>query len=249
MKATFSKLYNKSQDEINEIISNFETQGKAFDDRKRNSLKLFEVQGEVVNVKSFKIPHIFNRIAYKFFRSSKAQRSFDYAHKLLQKGINTPLPIAYFEEESFLFGKSYYVSKHLDYDLTYRELCTSGHIYEGNVEILAAFARFTYELHKRGIHFLDHSLGNTLIVVNNAVYDFYLVDLNRMKFGEMDFKTRMNNFARLSHNPRDIAIMAKAYAKESSENEDQVYKAMYEATQSFREKALKKKRLKRILKF
>lgn len=248
VKHTFSDTYTGEQEEICAMIANFDTQGKSFDERDRNSLKLFNIGDETINVKSFKVPHLINKIAYKFFRSSKAERSFTYAHKLLENGILTPAPIAYFEEETILFGHSYYVSKHLKYDLTYRELTTEG-IYKGNKEILAAFAKFTYTLHNKGIHFLDHSPGNTLIVINDDGYDFYLVDLNRMNFGSMDFETRMTNFERLSYNESDIAIMAKAYAKESGEDQEKVYKAICNATQSFQEKFHKKQQLKKKLKF
>lgn len=248
MNIVFSKKFKGDTEAIKQCITDFDTSGKKFDERKRNSLKLFEVGGSVINVKSFKVPNLVNRIAYKYLRSSKAARSFEYAHKLLENGILTPQPIAYFEEEGVLFGQSFYVSNHLNYDLTYRELCEASP-YLGNKDILSDFARFTYTLHKKGIHFLDHSLGNTLIVIKEEGYDFYLVDLNRMKFGPMDFETRMNNFARLSPRPEDIAVMAKAYAAVSGDKENQVYEAMLSAVQGFQRSFYKKKRLKKKLKF
>ena len=36
--------------------------------------------------------------------------------------------------------------------------------FPNRIEILKAFTRFTYEMHEKQIHFLDHSAGNTLIV-------------------------------------------------------------------------------------
>ena len=248
MNIVFSKNFKGDTDAIKQCITDFDTSGKKFDERKRNSLKLFTIGERVINVKSFKVPNLINRIAYKYLRGSKAARSFEYAHKLLENGILTPQPIAYFEEEGLLFGQSFYVSNHLNYDLTYRELCEASP-YLGNQDILSAFARFTYSLHEKGIHFLDHSLGNTLIVINDEGYDFYLVDLNRMKFGPMDFNTRMNNFARLSPRPEDIAVMASAYAAVSGDNEKKVYDSMLAAVQHFQEAFYKKKRLKKRLKF
>lgn len=248
MKYTFSEIYKAQEKQICDIISNFETEGTKFDERKRNSLKLFDLDGKTINVKSFKVPNLVNRIAYKTVRSSKAARSFEYAHELLKRGVLTPQPIAFFEEEGVLFGRSFYVSEHLDYDLTYRELCHES-AFIGNEEILSAFARFTFELHEKGIHFLDHSPGNTLIVIKDDGYDFYLVDLNRMKFGPMDFKTRMQNFERLSHRPEDIAVMATAYAAASGEEEEVVREAMHNAMQSFQHSFQKKRRLKKKIKF
>lgn len=248
MKSVFSKNYKGSQEIIKDIVLHFDSRGKHFDERNRNSLKLFDVDGKIINVKSFKKPNLINKIAYGTFRSSKAARSFEYAHKLLEKNILTPEPIAYFEEETFLFGRSFYVSEHLEYDLTYRELIEDSD-YVGNVDILSAFAKFTHTLHHKGIHFLDHSPGNTLIKITPNGYDFYLVDLNRMNFGKMDFKTRMRNFERLSKVKDHVAMMAKAYAIESGEEEVNVFKAMWEAVQKFQAGFARKQKRKKALKF
>ncbi len=248
MKTVFSTLYKGDKQGVTECIVNFETTGKKFDERKRNSLKLFEVDGDTINVKSFKVPNLVNKFAYKVLRTSKAQRSFEYAHTLLEKGILTPQPIAYLEESGLLFGRSFYVSKHLTYDLTYRDLCKESP-YLGNVDILKAFTAFTYALHEKGINFLDHSLGNTLIVITDDGYDFYLVDLNRMTFGRLDFKARMHNFARLSPRKVDIMVMAEEYARLSGEDYDKVYEAMFEEINKFQEAFQKKKHFKKRIKF
>ncbi|QRE24688.1 Kdo domain containing protein, partial [Flavobacterium psychrophilum] len=54
----------------------------------------------ILNVKSFKIPFFFNGIVYKFFRKSKAERSYNYAKILSEKGIGTPNPIGFYENKS-----------------------------------------------------------------------------------------------------------------------------------------------------
>lgn len=248
MKIKFSSYYKEDREALIECVNNFDISGKKFDDRNRNSLKIFEVNGQLVNIKSFKTPNIINQVVYRTIRSSKAHRSFENANKLLCKGVLTPKPIAYFEEEGFFFGKSYYVSEHLQYDLTFRELCHDSS-YIGNEEMLSAVALFTYSLHEKNIHFLDHSPGNTLIKIKEEGFDFYLVDLNRMKFRRMDFKTRMDNFARLSHRTCDIAIMARAYAIASGESQEVVYNAITLAVQAFQKNIFKKKQIKTRLKF
>jgi hypothetical protein len=57
----------------------------------RNVIKLFDLNGQTINIKSFKVPNIVNK-AYKYFRKSKAKRSFEYATILLENGIGTPQP-------------------------------------------------------------------------------------------------------------------------------------------------------------
>ena len=234
---------------LDNCIKNFDTQGEPFANQDRNSLKLFIINNKTINIKSFKIPNIFNQIAYNFFRKSKAQRSFEYANRLVGLCVGTPQPIAYYEFKTpFLFKKSYYISAQQHCDLTYRELTTNLD-YPNHEAILRAFTRFTFQLHEKGIHFLDHSPGNTLIELNKGDYKFYLVDLNRMEFKSLDFKTRIKNFSRLTTNKSMIRIMSDEYAKCSTENYDKVFNLMWEETEAFQEKYNKKRQLKKILKF
>ena len=88
----------------------------------RNLIAKVEVGGEQLSIKSFKIPNIFNSLVYKFFRKSKAKRSYEYANKLLEADILTPFPVAYIEEFNALgLYRSFYISKHVDYDFDFRE--------------------------------------------------------------------------------------------------------------------------------
>lgn len=241
--------FKKNADFIAQFVQDFDSSGKKFDDRNRNSIKLFKLHGQTINIKSFKIPNLINRIVYGTLRSSKAARSYTYAHKLLNAGVLTPMPIAYFEDAGILFGRSFYISNHLEYDLTYRELARDSK-FTGNEDILRAFTRFTYELHEKNIHFLDHSPGNTLIVLKEDGYDFYLVDLNRMTFGKkLDFSTRMANFKKLSYHEEHIAIMADEYARVSGIDRQKVLITMRNEIIGFQKDFHAKKRLKRRFKF
>lgn len=248
VKEVFSNTYDGDKVAIRKFIKNFDSSGQNFDERNRNSLKLFELESRTINIKSFKKPNLFNSIVYRFFRPSKAQRSFEYAHRLQKNGIGTPQPIAFFEERGALsIGRSFYVSVHLDYDLTYRELVRDSE-YVGDEDILTAFGKFTYSLHAKGIHFLDHSVGNTLITLKDGEPRFYLVDLNRMKFGTIRFEVRMKNFDRLSKVEDHIRYMAKGYAQESGEDEEIIFRTIFKYIKAYQEKFYRKKRWKRRLK-
>lgn len=245
MRYKINSDYHSYKDFLDDCIYNFDFKGEDFGNQKRNSLKLFSKDNLVLNIKSFKVPHIFNQIAYKFFRKSKAQRSYEYALKLKSLGIGTPEPIAYYELDSpFLFKKSYYISKQLECDLTYRELLNDFN-YPDYDNILRAFTRFTFGLHEKGVQFLDHSPGNTLIKKVGNTYEFYLVDLNRMKFGTLNFETRMKNFARLSKYKNMVEIMSDEYAKCYNTSFDNVFNLMWKEVQSFRATVDRKKRLKK----
>lgn len=68
----------------------------------RNVLREMDWHGTKVVVKSFRVPNLINRIAYGVFRSSKAQRSFEYAKMLRREGIGSPAPVAYYTERNGL---------------------------------------------------------------------------------------------------------------------------------------------------
>lgn len=251
MTTNIHSLFLKNKSSFLSMIENFNSTGFLFGDGQRNKIKLFELEGKTINIKSFKIPNLINKIAYKYFRKSKARRSFEYATTLLEKGIGTPQPIAYFENYDFIGLKdSYYVSEHLQCDLTYRELVEIPN-YPDHENILRQFTKFSFDLHEKGIEFLDHSPGNTLIKKTaDTQYNFYLVDLNRMNFHDtMDFDSRMKNLSRLTPKKEMIAVMSDEYAKYYAQTSSVIFEKMWQATTEFQEKFAKKQRLKKQLKF
>lgn len=252
MQIKIHSNYLKQKKALLSIVQSFDSNGILFGDGNRNKIKLFELGQKTINIKSFKIPNIINKIAYKYFRKSKAKRSFEYAVILLEKGIGTPEPIAFFENYNFLgLKESYYVSEHLVTELTYRELVKIPD-YPDHNNILRQFTKFTFDLHEKGVEFLDHSPGNTLIkkTVENK-YEFFLVDLNRMNFHDtMTFEQRMNNFSRLTPQKEMIAVMSNEYSKFYTEkNEADIFDKMWQLTSNFQEEFNRKKRLKKKLKF
>lgn len=252
MNFKVNPIFKNNTDSILGSIKGFNNTGILFGNGDRNRIKLFELNEKTINIKSFKIPNIVNKIAYKYFRKSKAKRSFEYATILLEKGIGTPEPIAFLENFSFIGLKdSYYVSEHLVTELTYRELVEIAD-YPDHDTILRQFSKFCFDLHEKGVEFLDHSPGNTLIKkIDDNKYAFFLVDLNRMNFHDvMSFEQRMNNFSRLTPKKEMVAVMSNEYAKFYKEkSEAEIFEKMWQATENFQESFAKKKRLKKKLKF
>lgn len=241
----------KVSESIADCIKNFKTTGTVFGDGQRNIIKLFKVDGAMVNIKSFKIPNVINQIAYKYFRKSKARRSFEYATRLLENGIGTPQPLGYVEHFNWLgLQSSFYASAHLQTELTYRELVLQPD-YPDHENILRQFTSFTFLLHEKGIEFLDHSPGNTLIKnEGNGCYSFYLVDLNRMNFHrEMSFDLRMKNFSRLTPKEEMIAVMSDEYSKLAAISYEEVFAKMNFYTIDFQTKFHRKRARKQKLLF
>lgn len=250
-KIVVNNNYKTTQTEIKSIIENFNLIDDYIAKGTRNSIKKKRLEsGRIATIKSFKIPNIVNKFVYRFFRKSKAERSYEYAKELIRLGFLTPYPIAFVENKTAVsFRDSYYFCELVEADLTYRELVEIP-TWENRNEILKQFTKFTFDLHEAGIEFLDHSPGNTLIKqVGENQYEFYLVDLNRMNFHDsMSFENRMKNFSRLTPQKEMIEIMGKEYAKLINKPEQEVIEVMWNKTQEFQYKFLTKQAQKKKLK-
>lgn len=177
----------------------------------RNVIKVMEADGIQLNVKRYHVPSFFNRIVYSFFRVPKGKRAFTYPNILLQKGFETPGPVAYVEERAGgLIGYSYFVSLQCPYRRKFYEF--------GNAsiadcrEVVSAFARLTARLHEAEIYHRDYSPGNILFDYVDGQYHFSLVDINRMEFGPVSVEKGCANFARLWGQKDFFLQLAQDYA-------------------------------------
>ncbi len=182
--------------------------------KQRNILKIVEYKGKRYAIKSFRKPNFINKIVYKYFRKSKARRSYENSVKLENLGINTAKPIGYFEEDGFLFSSSYYISKYFAYDFEIRAVFKDKE-FPNREEILKEFIKFTYHLHNQGVYHIDYSPGNILVKKLEDKYQFYIIDVNRMKFIDFDIDLRMKSMSKLTSNTDDNNLLVKYYAIES----------------------------------
>lgn len=241
--------YITHREAILQWLHSFTSEGDFVMEGNRNIIKKKKVHGIFLNAKKFKTPNIFQSLVYQFLRKSKAKRSFEYAIKLLDLGIKTPFPVAYYERFSLGLKESFYISLHIDYDLDFRVLNHHPN-YPNRKEILEQMAAFTFQLHQNNIEFLDHSPGNTLIKeveklnskdIHNKRWEFYLIDLNRMNFKELSFKQRMNNFRRLWLSKTMINFMAPVYAQLYGKSETETHQLMTLYSRKFQRKVNSKK--------
>ncbi len=196
---------------IKELPERFLLSGNAiYEDR--NTIKTFEVNGLKMAVKSFKIPFFLNKIVYTFFRQSKAKRSYEYALRLQEKGVDTPVPVAYIENKQYgLLRDSYYACELVEYDGMMRVLRTCR--LEECRDLIVQFARFTAQTHEKEVLHLDYSPGNILFTCSGGVYTFYLVDINRMRFGKVSPEEGCKNLRKLWGSKRMIEEIAREYAR------------------------------------
>ncbi len=241
--------YAPQQTALENLAVHFEQSGTLIVKGARNSIKTNELNNETVSIKFFKTPGFFKSIIYSWFRQSKAKRSFNYALYLQQHGILTPFPIGYIEERKALglLGDSFYFCQHIDYDFTIRELIHDP-LFPNRKVIIEQFTEFTFKMHEANINFLDHSPGNTLIKeVGDGSYDFYLIDLNRMRFEPMNILQRMDNFKKMWLSKTMLQTVAATYARLSGISESELWPILWQTSQDFKRKINKKKWLKRKL--
>lgn len=214
----------------------------------RNLIKVFDVDGLKVNVKRYGVPNIINRFAYTFLRKPKGLRAFIYPSILLERGVNTPESIAYIEErKGGLIRYSYFISVQSSY---------TSYLYEiGNLEVdeikdlARSLALFTADMHKKGVLHKDYSPGNILCGMKDNQHDFTLVDINRMRFGDVSVEEGCASFARLWGQPSLFKYLAEVYAKDRGADVDWCTERVFYYRTKFWKSFSKRKKIKYNLKY
>lgn len=251
MKKFFYPEYEYLHSNFDVLLKNFKNSGELIGSEKRNVIKVFRIDNLLINIKSFKKPNFFNSIIYGYFRKSKAQRSFEYAKVLLENGIGTPQPFAYYEKKTFTGLKaSYYFSNHQDVDCEFRKVIFDTN-YPDRPEVVKQLARFFFRIHNLGIEFIDNTAGNTLVKkIDSGNYLFYLVDLNRMKFHtKLNLQQRASNLAKLTTEESINKMISEEYAKLIKVSKDDFYDLLQNESERFLDNFNRRKKIKKKLKF
>ena len=145
----------------------------------RNQIRVFDVNGKLINVKKFCIPPIVNRILYSLgWRTPKALTTYRNAQEILKRGFHTPAPYGYrIERNGGLINYSYFVSEQVG---NMRQIRDGGN----DPALIRAVAKYTADMHAKGMFHRDFTPGNILYRVDNGTYHFSLVDINRFRFFE-----------------------------------------------------------------
>lgn len=176
----------------------------------RNEVKVLTIDNTKFVIKRFKKITVANRIIYRFFRKSKAQRSYFNAVKLLEKGINTPEPIAYIDQYSSLkLRDSYFVSAFVD-----AKGIDEVDLEKKNKSFIVSFAQFLYYLHQHDVFHQDLNISNVLVEQPvPGTYQFYLIDNNRMRFRKPNKRRVIKNLRHLGAMPLwAFMVLVDSYA-------------------------------------
>lgn len=199
VKSVVNPDYAHIADYINNIPSVFDTEGMLVYSGRNIVRRLTSPDGTPLIVKRFKFPNPIQRIAYSFYRPSKAKRAYEYGLKLLEMGFDTPCPIAYMETRNkCLFSHGYFVSTVDDRpDCTI--LRTDRHF--DNDRLANDLMEFFTHLHDKGVLHGDTNLSNFLYEKKGDKYHFSIIDTNRSKFitPPVTKDQCLTNLVRLTH--------------------------------------------------
>jgi len=176
----------------------------------RNQIRVFDVNGHKINVKKFCIPPIVNRILYSLgWRTPKAQATYHNALEILKRGFDTPAPYGYrLERSGGLINFSYFVSEQVENMRPVRDA-------KDVPALIKALARYTADMHAKGLWHKDFTPGNILFRVENGTYHFCLVDINRFRFcdGSLPEKAVRRNLIQPFYNDNDLRAFVEEYAR------------------------------------
>lgn len=187
-----------------------------------------------LSLKAFKQPIFIQRFIYSYLRPSKAKRSYEHAMALKEIGIGTPEPLAYaIEWKHGLLAHSYYLCRLVENAKDLRDLMGGE---TKDPRLMKAVAQFIVQMHEAGVWHTDLSPGNVLYTVEkNGCYQFYLVDLNRMKFYNEAIvgAKAIENMKKLALDREASTELAIAYAEQRAIDQEQCIDRLNEATDRF----------------
>ena len=156
---------------------------------KRNKLWTVDLDDHSIVVKENRARGM-KRFTYRFLES-KGLRHWNNAHEFLRRGVNTPKPIAFYEEhEEAGVRNNYYLSEYISDTHSLRDLFTAfrsgADAYEGisKSEWLDRVGKFVASIHRRNVTHTDLSSGNVLFTLEGGEATFYAIDIGRARFDD-----------------------------------------------------------------
>ena len=151
---------------------------------RRNTVEWVKWGNRDFVVKRYKRPTWANCIVYTWLRKTKAQRAYEHANELLQRGFDTAKPVAYIKMKRWgIFHTGYFISEKLPYPLM-RDIPQMELSEEEKKLISKDFISYTARLHEWGIMPKDYNSGNIFFHKRGKHYHFALIDINRIHIGK-----------------------------------------------------------------
>ncbi len=141
--------------------------------------------------------HGLKKLTY-YFKASKGQRHWDNASEMIRLGVNSPMPVAYFERRKYGGVRdNYYLCEYVANAFSARDAFiafSQGKTMYNAVskpKIFQLLARYVCNMHNRMIIHCDLSGGNLLMTVNpEGAIDIRVIDIGRALTGRHNIKEK-----------------------------------------------------------
>ncbi|MCM1109161.1 MAG: lipopolysaccharide kinase InaA family protein [Clostridium sp.] len=246
MKIVMEPSHRWANDFTEHLAERFDREGDTLHEG-RNRVKAFNVDGQILIVKRYKRPHLIQRVAYTWFRPSKARRAYLFALRLKQLGIATPEPVAYLEERRWgLFRDSYFVSARCT-DPTLFPVLVDKTDYDP--QLAAALAAEVVEWHRKGFLHGDLNLANIMYRPKaGGGYAFTVIDINRSHFINNPGQDEcLTNLMRLTHRVDLLRFLVEHYARLRGWEPESCCDAVEAKLHAFEQRRARKRKLKHAI--
>ena len=209
-------LVNPKYEHLREYLASIPTrilhEGKVLYVQRNLIHELVTPNGLHINVKRFHKPFFLNSLIYSSgIRKPKGLRAYEYPFLLAKKGIGSPESIAYIEERKWgLLQYTYFISV----QVPYQQVAAVIDEPTAHEDLILALAAFTAHMHEQEVLHKDYSPGNILFnKEEDGSYQFSIVDINRLRFGQVGRQTGCENFARLWGPKLFTVMLVREYAR------------------------------------
>lgn len=197
--------------------------------KKRNTLRRFKVENVDFVIKSFEHTVWINKFVYGLgLRTTKAERGWTYANKLLELGVDTPLPIATVEcRRCGKLKRSYFCYLYSKNQPLLEVMEHLGELPEEQQDQwISEVTDFLIMLHDKGIIHKDLHMNNILYkTLEDGSHQFQFIDINRMKFlKKVSPKERLSNFDNIIHDDVLMERILYSYAEKAGIDDKLVQK-------------------------
>lgn len=245
--------YNKLESFVRSLPETFDASGTLLF-RKRNVVKMFEAEGMRLVVKKFRCPNALQRVAYTFFKPSKAVRAYMHADLFTSKGISTPAAVAYLQmKQGGLVSEGYFVSL-CGYGCSVRECLLPGgssqefavHNYgDADMQLIDNVAAFIANIHDKDVIHGDLNISNLLCdKAKDGNVRLCVIDNDRARLCHPTRSQCLSDLMRATHNRHLLSIITTMYARHRGWDAAECNTAVMNKLDSFEKRKLLKRKLK-----
>lgn len=180
----------------------------------RNVVELTHIGNTQLVVKKYRTPIWVNRVAYTFFRKSKAQRAYENAQLLSDLDIRTAAPVAYIIQESGgLIRETWFISLYIPH-VPLINFCQDPENRDQLDALWKELGQFMLHAHLNGIFFPDNNGGNILVSQTPLGLQLSVVDINRLRRGKVpSLEEAMQSFEQLGLDEYTLLSPLSYYAQ------------------------------------